>query len=310
MLQISDRWQLNTPVAFLIFNRPDTTTQVFEAIRQAKPPILLIVADGPRCDRPTEWERCAGVRAIVEKVDWECEVYKNYSDINLGCKKRVSSGLDWVFSIVEKAIILEDDCLPHSSFFQFCSVLLEYYQNDTRIMMISGDNFQPQPMNISDSYYFSQYSHIWGWATWRRAWKKFDISMHTWEICRNKKLLKNIFTTNSTYLYWTNQLELVRNNKINSWGYIWSYTCFINNGLTIIPIVNLVKNIGFGDDSTHTIDANHELSELETRPIAFPLQHPKFIFRSLIEDNLTERNQFSYSFLGLIKLKIKKIFGA
>lgn len=153
-------WRLTTPVAFLVFNRPDTTIRVFEEIRRARPPKLLVVADGARADRPGEAEKCAQVRAIVEQVDWECGVLKNYADDNMGCKRRISSGLDWVFANVEEAIILEDDCLPHPSFFRFCEELLRRYRDDERVMMISGDNFQFGKKRTDYSYYFSKYPHI------------------------------------------------------------------------------------------------------------------------------------------------------
>ena len=149
-------WQLNTPVVLIIFNRPDTTAKVFEAIRQAKPSQLLVIADGPRPEKPGEAEKCAATRAIIDRIDWDCEVLKNYSEINLGCQQRVSSGLDWVFQTVETAIILEDDCLPHPTFFRFCAELLAKYRDEPRVMAISGDNFQcGQNSETDKSYYFS-----------------------------------------------------------------------------------------------------------------------------------------------------------
>ena len=160
--QNTENWQLTTPVVFVIFNRPDTTAKVFEAIRQAKPPKLLVIADGARIDKPGEAKKCAAARAIINQVDWQCEVLTNYSDVNLGCRKRVSSGLDWVFEQVEEAIILEDDCLPHPTFFRYCQELLEKYRDDEHIMMISGNNFQFGRKRNEYSYYFSHYSHIWG----------------------------------------------------------------------------------------------------------------------------------------------------
>ena len=173
-------FQLTTPVAFLIFNRPDTTARVFEAIRQAKPPKLLVVADGPRPDRPDDVEKCKAARAIIDRVDWACEVLTNYSDLNLGCGKRPATGITWVFEQVEEAIIFEDDCLPHPSFFRFCEELLNYYRHDERIMVISGNNFQFGRNRTDDSYYFSRYNHIWGWASWRRAWEYFDYDLKLW----------------------------------------------------------------------------------------------------------------------------------
>src|SRR5665648_587346 len=168
-------FQLKTPVAFIIFNRPETTRRVFAEIAKARPTKLLVIADGPRATHPDDAEKCAVVRAIIDGVDWDCEVLKNYSDVNLGCKRRVSSGLDWVFDTVEEAIILEDDCLPHPTFFRFCEEMLAKYRDDKRIAMISGDNFQFGKKRTEYSYYFSRYTHIWGWASWRRAWDNYCL---------------------------------------------------------------------------------------------------------------------------------------
>ena len=160
---------LKTPVAFIIFNRPSLTQIVFNTIRQAKPKQLFVIADGARF--PEEKEKCQQARDIIRQVDWDCEVLANYSDVNLGCGKRISSGISWVFEHVEAAIILEDDCLPHLSFFRYCENLLDYYRDDERVMAIGGDNFQDGNKKTPYSYYFSKYPHVWGWATWRRAWK-------------------------------------------------------------------------------------------------------------------------------------------
>ena len=170
-------FQLSTPVAFIIFNRPDTTARVFAEIAKARPPKLLVVGDGPRANRDGEADRVAEARAIIKNVDWPCEVLTNFSTPNLGCKKRVSSGIDWIFEQVEEAIILEDDCLPDPSFFQFCEEMLARYRHDDRIAMISGDNFLFGQVPVPESYYFSRYCHIWGWASWRRAWKDYDVNI-------------------------------------------------------------------------------------------------------------------------------------
>src|SRR6185369_14461868 len=167
-------WALTTPVAFIIFNRPDTTEKVFAEIARARPPKLLVIADGPRAGRAGEADRCAATRAIIDRVDWDCKVLTNYSDVNLGCKNRVASGIDWVFEQVPEAIILEDDCLPDPTFFRFCEELLIRYREDERISQICGANFQFGRKRSNDSYYFSRYNHIWGWASWRRAWQHYD----------------------------------------------------------------------------------------------------------------------------------------
>ncbi len=158
---------IRTPVALIIFNRPDTTERVFAEIAKARPPKLFIIADGPREDRPGEAERCASARAIVDRVDWNCEVQKNYSDVNLGCGARPATGISWVFDQVEEAIILEDDCIAHPTFFRFCDELLEKYRDDERIMHIAGNNFQFGNQRTSFSYFFSHHNICWGWASWR-----------------------------------------------------------------------------------------------------------------------------------------------
>jgi hypothetical protein len=241
----------STPVAFIIFNRPDLTEIVFEAIRQAKPKKLLVIADGPRF--PEEAEKCEKTRAVIKKVDWECEVLTDFSDVNMGCKLRVSSGLDWVFSEVEEAIILEDDCLPAPSFFNFCQTLLEKYRQDERIMMIGGVNFQPDQYKTEYSYYFSKYIHIWGWASWRRAWKHYDVEMKTWQEYKNLDLINSVCSDPDEKKVWIDNFEQVYNAAIDTWDYQWVYTCWSQNGLSILPNFNMISNIGFRLDATHTL---------------------------------------------------------
>ncbi|GBL17045.1 hypothetical protein MTo_04372 [Microcystis aeruginosa NIES-1211] len=285
-------FQLTTPVAFLIFNRPDTTARVFEAIRQAKPPKLLVVADGPRPDRPDDIEKCKAARAIIEGVDWDCEVLKNYSDLNLGCRKRVSSGLDWVFEMVEEAIILEDDCVPDPTFFRFCEELLEYYRHDQRITVISGNNFQLGKKRTDYSYYFSRYNHCWGWATWRRAWQYYDGEMKHWPQVRDGDWLTAILEETQAVKYWTKIFQTTYDNKNDSWAYRWTFSCWIQNGLTILPNVNLVSNIGFREDATHTIGSKSRLANLPVKEMNFPLKHPPFLIRDEAADSYTQKNIF------------------
>jgi len=192
---------LYTPILFLIFNRPDTTQKVFNAIRKAKPKQFFIAADGSPPDREGEIEKCQKSRKIATSVDWDCEVKTLFRDKNLGCKIAISSAIDWFFENVEEGIILEDDCLPHQSFFWFCQELLEYYRNDTRIMHISGDNFQFGRKRGEGSYYFSKYSHVWGWATWRRAWKCFDINMKSFEEFKAENQINSIFQSKQQQKY-------------------------------------------------------------------------------------------------------------
>ncbi|AMA08220.1 hypothetical protein [Picosynechococcus sp. PCC 73109] len=285
---------MQTPVAFLVFNRPDTTQQVFNAIRQAKPPKLLVVADGPRGTHPDDIEKCAAVRAIIDTVDWDCEVLTNYAETNLGCKNRVSSGLDWVFEKVEEAIILEDDCLPDLSFFPFCEALLEKYRYEPKIMHISGDNFQFGRKRTEYNYYFSIYNHCWGWATWRRAWQHYDIEMKLLQSSDSQKQLKKLLHNPFAVNYWQRKFKQAYLDKVDSWAYRWTFSCWMNDGLTILPEANLVKNIGFDNSATHTTNKFNPYANLETAPISFPLKHPPKVMQCQIADQFTQSHKFGF----------------
>lgn len=279
---------LITPVLFMIFNRPDTTQKVFNAIRQAKPRQLFVAADGPREGKEGEKEKSEQTREIIKQVDWDCEVKTLFRDNNLGCKIAVSSAIDWFFENIEEGIIIEDDCLPSQSFFWFCQELLEYYRNDTRVMHVSGDNFQFGRIRGEGSYYFSEYSHIWGWATWRRAWKTFDVNMKSFVKFKREDQINNIFRIKQQQKYWMKIFQITYNGKIDSWDYIWTYTCFINNGLCIMPNVNLVSNIGFNRDSLHTKDENSIFSKMKTEEIT-EIIHPEFILADQEADLFTSK---------------------
>ncbi len=280
-------YRLKAPIAFLIFNRPDTTARVFAEIAKARPNKLLVVADGPRADHPADHEKCQQTRAIIDQVDWECEVHKNYSHVNLGCKRRVSSGLDWVFDAVERAIILEDDVVPHPTFFRYCDELLERYADDDRIGAVSGCNFQFRPLQAPHSYYFSIYNHCWGWASWARAWRNYDVEMKLWPEARDAGYLEGIFSDECTLYYWTSIFQRVYENKIDTWDYQWAFCCWVNNMMAILPRVNLTSNIGFREDATHTTEIR-SMANLATQDMTFPLVHPPFRIRNLSCDSFYE----------------------
>lgn len=299
---------MKTPVAFFVFNRPETTVKVFEAIRLAKPKTLLIVADGPREGYSHEAKNCAEVRDIVRQIDWDCRVYNNYSDINLGCKKRVSSGLDWVFEQVEEAIILEDDCLPDPTFFRFCDENLHHYRTDTRIMSITGNNIIQDQYTDSSSYYFSRYNQIWGWATWRRAWCHYDINMKAWPTINQKGFLNNWFSSNKAARFWAKRFEVAYKNQIDTWDYAWTFTCWVQNGLSIIPNTNLVSNIGFGPGATHTNEIDSPLANRPVNSMKFPLCHPNIIIRNYKADKKLESTMFSLNIFSRARRKVSSIF--
>jgi hypothetical protein len=283
---------LKTPVAFFIFNRPDTTARVFAEIAQARPPRLLVVADGARADRPGERDLCRAARAVVERIDWPCEVLTNFAETNMGCKARISSGLGWVFSEVEEAIILEDDCLPHPSFFPFCDELLERYRTDERVMAMSGDNFQRGRKRTPSSYYFSRYVHVWGWATWRRAWRHFDAEIKDWATLRETSWLRDTMGDEIAARYWRAIFDQVAAGCVSTWDYQWLFACWAQNGLSITPEVNLISNIGFGANSTHTASTNDDAANLPTGEMQFPLRHPPLVVRHREADDFESRDVF------------------
>jgi hypothetical protein len=285
---------MQTPVALILYNRPELTARVFAAIRRAQPARLLLIADGPRSmiERPDDSERCAAARAVVNQVDWDCQVLTNYADHNLGVRQRVDSGLAWVFSRVDAAIVLEDDCLPDPTFFTFCEQMLERYLHDERVMAISGNNFLRGRYQPPASYYFSRYPLSWGWATWRRAWQRYDPAMQRWPGLRDGGWLTRLLDEPAAVRYWTYQFQKNYETREN-WDYAWIYSCWLQGGLTIAPSVNLVSNIGFHLDATHTRDPRSPLANLPAVSIPLPLRHPARIERDHQADALTEQTAFS-----------------
>lgn len=278
----------NMNVAFIIFNRPEYTRRVFAEIRKAQPKQLFIIADGPRA--PSEVPICEETRSIVENIDWPCEVHRNYAEKNLGLKERISSGLSWFFENVETGIILEDDCLPHQSFFRFATEMLEKYKDDERIMMISGDNFLPD-FEIKDSYFFSRYFPIWGWATWRRAWKKYDVKMQGWRTPESREFLKKIYPKTQKYMrsHMARIFDEAYSGKINTWDVQWLYACLMNDGLSIIPRVNLISNIGM--IGIHTSGSNLTLLTYDIYQKG-NLKHPKSVTQNVDYDNTFYEKNF------------------
>jgi hypothetical protein len=269
---------MDTAVALIIFNRPDVTERVVDVVARARPKRLFVIADGPRPERAGEAEKCAATRAIIDRVDWDCDVLKNYSDVNLGVGDRPATGLRWVFEHVEAAIILEDDCVPHPTFFRYCEELLEKYRGDERVMHISGDNgiIGGQPF----SYFFSRYCYSWGWATWRRAFRHYDPDTKLWPTLRETSWLKDILGDPRAVEFWAGKFELTSTSgiKINGWDWPWLFACWAHSGLSILPSTNLISNIGFGEDATHTKTAD-ERAYIPTVEMTFPLKHPPYMAR-------------------------------
>lgn len=280
---------LSTPVALFIFNRPDLTEIVFESIRKVKPEKLLVIADGPR--NKTEVLLCQQTREITERIDWNCEVLRNYSTVNLTSPIRCSTGLNWIFSEVEEAIILEDDCLPSLSFFDFCQNLLEYYRDDKRIMHISGSNFHRLKRNIDYTYCFSKYGTAWGWATWRRAWEKFDFTMKAWPTLREEGWIESIHKDVREQEYWTEVFDKCTFGSDPHWDYAWMYSCWLHGGLSIIPGSNLVSNLGCRADGTRHRSATDPLALIPIYDIE-TIQHPSLV----LNDKHMDTHLFNFRF--------------
>ena len=285
------RRSMRTPVVLIIFNRPEVTRRVFEVIRAAEPETLYVIADGARHDHEGEQQRCEMARSATEKVDWTSDVRRIYSDSNLGCGRRVSSGLDDVFSDVEEAIVVEDDCLPHPTFFRFCEELLLHYREEQRVVAISGDNFQRGNVRGQGSYYFSRYNHCWGWASWRREWSRYDFRMEDWPSLRDEGWLRSMFRDPRAVRYWSAQFDAVSRGEIDTWDLQWTFACWRRGGLSALPNTNLVSNIGFGADATHCAPGDSGNS-LPARHMTFPLIHPETLERDVEADRFTYDTQF------------------
>ena len=268
---------MDTPLLILAWRRPHTLRQVINAIRLVAPTRLYVACDGPNPDRLGESEKVAATRAVIEsEIDWPCQIERLYSDVNQGCRLGVSRAITWFFDQVEEGIILEDDCVPHPDFFNFCSKMLSFYRYDMRIWCISGNNFQDSTWAGSGDYFFGQIPMCWGWATWRSRWIHYDAEMKRWPASKKVGLLHSVITDPVARSYWSKIWDkLWVSNKPDSWAYRWAFTCVIERGLTVLPKVNLVENVGYGEDATHTRGGNCSRQ-------AFPLgthkiSHPEFV---------------------------------
>ncbi len=261
-------------VALIIFNRPEHTLQAFRQIAAARPERLFVIADGPRAMVPEDAAKVKAARAVTEAVDWPCEVLRNYADTNMGCGVRPSTGISWVFQHVEECIILEDDCVASPAFFRFCQEMLARYRDDESVMTVSGDQFLHRRLP-GDSYLFSRYPLIWGWATWRRAWARFEFEMRQWPSLRETPWLRDLLENERASRYWTARFDYVANGRRSDiWDVAWVFATWLHRGMCIHPVRNLVSNIGVGAESTHTRDEAGTMAA-EDGSMTFPLRHPQ-----------------------------------
>ena len=298
--------EFNTPLLFVVFNRPDTTTRVWETIRKLKPSKLYIAADGPR--NPDEAARCELTRQIVSLPDWECDLHTLFRKENAGLKKAIAEALDWFFHNEEEGIILEDDCLAHPDFFLYCQYFLDKFRNDERIYHIGGNNWQNGVSIGPWSAYYSLYPHIWGWATWRRAWKLMDLEMKAWPEFRDAGMMRELFPHNAVARWWEDRLERVWRGAIRgAWSYHWGFSGWVNGKLSLTPNVNLVSNIGFGKYGTNTVGARrHHMAAVPIRPLPPPYSVPPFFVPHRSADMRTFRRIFSPNYFVKLVNKINE----
>ena len=268
-------YKTKSAILFVLFNRPDTTARVFEQIKIAQPKRLYVAADGPRSSIEGEAELCEQARATI-KVDWDCEVKTLYNTENKGCRNGVSAAIDWFFAQEQEGIILEDDCLPSNSFFKFCDILLERYRGDTRIKHITGCNLQQGKKWGNGSYYFSNRTHVWGWACWKRVWDDYDITLGEYNAEEMKVKIKDIFDDDLVVDSWMDIFAEVKAGTVDSWAYPLDFINFWRNGLTIIPNENLISNIGFKTGATNTPDADNVFANVPLAEID-NIVHPETI---------------------------------
>lgn len=293
--------RLETPILFLIFNRPEPTAKVFAEIRKAQPRRLFIAADGPRKSQPNDKALCDEARDIAQMVDWDCEVKTLFREENLGCKKAVSGAIDWFFEQAEEGIILEDDCLPDPSFFEYASEMLVRYRDEKSVMLVSGSNLAGS-WKAETSYIYSKFANIWGWATWKRAWAHYERTMSAWDDPRVRAKIRARLRDEEQWKAkkWT--YESVKSGKKDSWAYIWEYTVLKDGGASIVPRDNLIENVGFSRDATHTAGGAKGL-RLARRSLSFPLKHPVEFNIDQRYDALFAKKAFLGKFVVLRRLK-------
>lgn len=298
----------NIPVLLIIFNRPDKVERLIDSLRKVKPTKMYVSADGPRYGVPSDTTRCAGARAVISQIDWPCEVITNFHERNTGADFGPEKALNWFFGNVDEGIILEDDCIAHPDFFRFAKDMLTRYRTNDQVMMISGNNFQNGITRGNGSYYFSKYPSTWGWASWKRAWRHYDTKILGYREFIDKNILDTVCQTRVEKKYWSRFFEKIHNDKLNHWDIKWIFAIWNNNGISITPNVNLVQNVGFGHDATHTLrhDEIMEVRAVEMREIAHPStiaidkEADAYLFKHVYKFTLTKK------FFHLIELAKRK----
>ena len=262
------------PVAVFFYNRPNKLSRLWERLQQVKPQKIYLIADGPNPGKQHDYDQCSRCREIVSKPDWPCQVFSLFRDRNLGCKRSVVEGLKWVFSHEPCAIILEDDCIPAISFFRYATALLHQYSDDDRVMAISGRRIHAPDDPENNSYLFSRYALIHGWATWAQTIEAVDWELGEWETLRSTDWLFRELGNPTYVAFWTWVFDRMRQGW-DTWDYALAFAMFRKQGLCAIPSVNLVENIGYDSDGSNTLDQHPGVSDRKASDIGFPLFHPQ-----------------------------------
>ncbi len=302
---INENFILEVPVVYCFFNRFECTKQSFDRIKKSKPQKLYLISDGARTHVKNESEKVRVIRDyVLNNIDWECEVYTNFADSNMGCGRRMSSGITWVFEHEEEAIIIEDDCLVDISFFRFCQELLNRYRDNEKIKIISGYR-SLEGQNTKESYLFSGFTEIWGWATWKRVWDKYDYDIPQWKNQKFTKYMSRLMnvTAQSKYKYY---FDCVFEHKLDTWDYQLQYQIFRDEGLTVLPKASMVRNVGFGVDATHTTEEPQGIDVNTIQEMKFPLTHPIKIERDVEYDEKLVSTQWKQDPSFVLKTAIKR----
>jgi hypothetical protein len=295
------------PILLLVFNRPETTRRVLEAIRRAAPARLFVAADGPRKGNQADKELCSRALEVVRTgITWTCDVEYLVQDSNLGCGRAPATAISWFFKKVEEGIILEDDCLPADAFFPFCTSLLARYRNEPRVAHIGGFNCQFGRKRGNASYYFSRVFHCWGWASWRRAWAGYDFDLKDWKAFQAENGLESLFADKAIKDFWRSNFEAAAHGDGSIWDYQWVYKNLKEDRLAIVPNWNMIENIGFSDSATHTSRRRSRMPCV-ANDIPSEIAHPRFIFPSVAADAFSYRTHMKLGRWHHVKQYIKRL---
>ena len=302
---VNELRQCDVPVLLVFYRRPDTTKRVFEAIRAARPTKLFLATSAPNPDRPVDKELCNATREVVANIDWPCEVYRDYREERIDADHGVPTAVSWMFEHVDRGIILEDDCVPNISFFNFCEELLEKYKGDRRVMSISGSNFQDGNFRGNASYYFSNYAMTWGWATWKRAWDLYDPNLKKFPDFVQHNSIAKIVQNKKEQAYWVTFFNKLYTKKFAFWDTTWIFAVMSNGGLSISSNYNLIQNIGFGSSATHTKEDTGLSLQLQD---VHHIIHPDHVEADQAADTYFYKKLHSPSFMTKVRYKLTQFF--